>query len=131
LVLRRDTPWGNASRDDAISRAAGSHLWFMDDDDEAAPGALEVIRAAVEREPGRVHLFRMDDGGTLFWADPEARMGNVGTPMIVVPNDPDRLGSWGSVYEGDWAFLSTTLALHEQPAVFHDEVVAYVRPRPG
>jgi hypothetical protein len=100
----------------------------MDDDDEAAPDALHIIRTAVEQEPARVHLFRMDDHGTLFWADPEARMGNIGTPMIVVPNDPDRLGSWGTVYEGDWTFVSTTLELHDDPPVFHEEVVAYVRP---
>ncbi len=130
LVLHRMAPWGNKARNEAIDgRAAGSHLWFMDDDDMATDNALADIRAGVADDPDRVHLFRMQyrDGQTI-WRDPVVRCGNVSTIMMVVPNQPDRLARWGTRYESDFDFLGETLAIRGEIPVWHEEIVGLVRP---
>lgn len=122
--------WGHAQRNYAMSLARGTHLLSMDDDDVFTPGAFNAIRAALAEAPDRPHLFRMRmaDGG-LVWNDRELRGGNIGTPCIVVPNDPQRLGRWGDRYEGDWDFLESTLALYPLGAeVWREEVIALIRP---
>jgi Rad3-related DNA helicase len=74
----------------------------MDDDDVFTPDALAAIRGGIAEHPERVLLFRMDNYGTLLWRDRAIRYGNVGTPMVVVPNNPARLASWRF---GDYEFI--------------------------
>lgn len=129
LVIRNnEAPWGHATRDEAITRANGSHLWFMDDDDIATDDALSVIRSEVAAEPDSVHVFRMQQNQLLLWKDPVVRVGNVGTPMMVVPNVPGKIGGWGTRYEADGDFLLETLSLRGDTAVFHEHIVALIRP---
>ncbi len=137
LVIRRDdAPKGNTTRDEAMPRAAGSHLWWADDDDVATDDALAIIRREVGRDPGAVHVFRMEgdvyhDGvRRVLWEDPAIRFGNVGGSMVVVPNIPGCLGTWEHppVDGGDFHFLSGTLALLGRGPVWHPEIVALIRP---
>lgn len=131
LVLRRDCEYGNAARDEAMGRAAGTHLLFMDDDDVYTDGAIATIRAAVSTDPNTIHVFRMrNSDGQLLWADPSFRMCNVGTPMVAVPNVPGKLGRWdnGGGAVSDFAFMTQTLAAMRANPVFHTPVVALVRP---
>lgn len=132
ICVRDDNaPWGHATRNRVMSRAVGSHLWFMDDDDVPAEGALDVIRNRVAEAPGLVHIFKMQmNDGQLIWEEPVACVGNVGTPMMVVPNNPGELGVWDETCcEGDGEFLMDTIARrNNQPPVFHPEVVALIRP---
>lgn len=131
LILRSSSPWGNTARDSAMSRAAGSHLLFMDDDDMYTAAALPTIREKVEADPDRVHVFRMVnfDGGIL-WTDPDLRAANVGTPMVCIPNQPDLLGAWDNPAGpiSDFAFMQQTMQLRGDQPVFHEDVVALVRP---
>ncbi len=129
LVIRNDeAPWGHATRDEALGRAKGSHLWFMDDDDIAADLALAEIRIAVSKQPDAVHIFRMKQGNLILWRQPVVRIGNVGTPMMVIPNVPGKLGRWGTVYEADGHFIAETLAIRGDEPVFHEQIVALIRP---
>jgi hypothetical protein len=140
MVLRRDNvPWGNATRDEAIKRSAGSHLWWMDDDDIATDGALDTIRAAVELHPKSVHIFRMECGdGRSFWNGKELTFGNVGGTMCVVPNIPKKLGVWAHAGRfnagladgngGDFHFLTGTLSLLGSDPIWHEDVIAKIRP---
>jgi hypothetical protein len=129
LVLRDSTgDWGNTARNHALYRCAGTHLLFIDDDDRHTANALATIRDYVERNPDRVHVFamrRLHDHHTFVPALP-LEEGHVGTPMICVPNQPSRLGRWSERYEGDFDFLTTTLALHDQPPIVHPDVIAIV-----
>ena len=55
--------------------------------------------------------------------------GNVGTPMIVVPNLPARLGKWGDHYAGDFDFVKSTIALapgRENDIVWREEFIVDV-----
>ena len=102
---------------------------FLDDDDAYVPGALEIVRAALEQEPDRVHVFRMRyPDGREIWTSPTVACGNISTIMLVVPNTPGKLGSWGTSYEGDFQFLSETLALRAEEPIFHEDVIGLVRP---
>ena len=96
----------------------------MDDDDVFTPDALAAIRRGVAQHPERVLLFRMDNYGTVLWRDREIRYGNVGTPMVVVPNDSARLASWRL---GDYEFIRDSCHRLGEP-VWCEEVVAVVRP---
>lgn len=126
----RDGDFGHAARDAAIPRAQGTHLLFMDDDDQFARGAFRTIRQFVGAHPDRIVIFRMRyDNGLTLWIEPALRLGNVSTQMFCVPNVPARLGSWCGavpVRNGDFEFIRTTAALQGEP-LFRREIVAFVR----
>jgi len=133
LVVRdHDAPWGNKVRDKTIPRCAGSHIWFMDDDDVAAEGALEAIRSQVGEQPDLIHVFRMRYAdGYVLWGEPNLHLGNVGTPMMVVPNVPGKIGRWDLKADGgcnDFYFLEQTVGLQGGPVVWHEQIVAEIRP---
>lgn len=59
FVIRDETgDWGHSARDEAIARATGTHLVFMDDDDEFFAGALATMRRFAEQQEGRIGIFR-------------------------------------------------------------------------
>lgn len=111
--------WGNAQRHAGMMQATGDYLWFVDDDDTPEPDALDAIRQAANEHPGNALMFRCQwnnyryvPHGTVWWEE-EGDTFHVGTPMLVVPNDPAKLGSWlGETYDHDYVFITTTLALY-------------------
>jgi hypothetical protein len=133
VLCNRDLDLGAKARNDLMARAKGSHLLFLDDDDEYLPGALARMRHWAAEHPRRIGIFRerLVDG-SLHWKTPDFRIGNVGTVLFVVPNIPEQVGVWG-IYGDDWAptdwvFVSATAEKMGDP-IFVDEVVALQRPR--
>ena len=129
LIVRDSTgDHGNTPRNQAIPRCAGTHLMFIDDDDQHAADALTLVRTKVRARPKRVHLFSMvyDDGRVVHPRWP-LQIGYVGTPMMVVPNEVGLLGSWSDRYEGDYDFISSTMELRGDAPVLHAEPIAAVR----
>lgn len=118
--------WGMAERNLGMSVAQGEYLSFMDDDDWYAPKARPLLDDAIRAAPTRPLIFKMQypHGGTL-WQDREIRCGNVGTPMIVVPNDPAKLGTWGPGYVGDLGFYET-LKWAPEAFVWREEILAHL-----
>lgn len=109
--------------------ASGDYVLFMDDDDTYEPGAFDLIRAAVRKDPGRVHLFRLTSGaGWGLGKDPVVRRGNVSTQMVVVPRDPAKFGRWGPRRSGDYDFIASTLEHYPEGPIWHPEVIATWRP---
>ena len=125
-----DGDYGIRARDAAMPRALGTHLLFMDDDDQYACGAFRTIRRFAEEHPHRIGIFRMRyDNGLTLWTEPAVRLGNVSTQMFCVPNVEGGLGSWraGEVpRHGDFEFLRASIALQGEP-LFRPEIVAFVR----
>jgi hypothetical protein len=121
--------WGHPQRNFAMPRCSGQYITNLDDDDVwAADASTNILAALAEDVKPALHIFRMiyPDGRGL-WADPEPRFGNVGTPMMVFPNDPDLYGSWGRAYEGDFLFLQMTLAnMGLESIKWHPEVIALI-----
>lgn len=133
LILKRDESgdWGATPRAAGQRQAAGDYLLWMDDDDAYLPGALAAVRAAAAEHPGRPLIFRMRRGDPFHDTLPaarEVREGQVSTQMIVCPNDPTRLGTWGSRYEGDYDFIASTLAHYSAGPVWRDETICVWRP---
>jgi hypothetical protein len=134
VSCNRDMDYGARARNDLMARAKGTHLLFLDDDDEYVPGALDAFRSWAAANPGRIGIFREQlVDGTLHWKTPDFRIGNVGTVIFCVPNVPDQLGVW-DIYGDDWAptdwvFISATAEQMGEP-VFVDQVVARQRPWP-
>jgi glycosyltransferase involved in cell wall biosynthesis len=128
---------GDTARMDAMPRALGSHLTFIDDDDVYAPDALDKMRRFALEHPGCIGIFKMQHVvGTTHWraGEPALRYANVSTQNFLVPNVPGKLGRWheiprpgGGTYAGDYAFITETADLQGDP-VFVDEVTVYVRP---
>jgi glycosyltransferase involved in cell wall biosynthesis len=116
--------FGCEERMQGIAASTGTHLAFLDDDDVWMPETRAVIARAVQTAPDRPHLFRMVyPSGRLLWARPRLKSGNVSTQMIVVPNDPARLGCWTIRREGDYDFLRT-MRWPRRDILWHTDVIA-------
>jgi hypothetical protein len=117
--------WGSTERNYATPLAQGAYLSFMDDDDTQVRGTRGVLESAINGNPS---IFRMQyANGHVLWNDPEIRCGNVGTPMVFVPNVPDRIGQWGPNVGGDCDFMFR-MQWEPHEITFREEVICLVRP---
>lgn len=127
--------WGHGARNWVRDRglATGDYLVALDDDDEWTPSALAVIRASLAESPGRPHIFRMAGCpvvGTV-WKDKEVRLQNVGTPLLVAPNVPGKIGAYTERYGGDFDMIAETCVFYPDGPVWREEVICNVRPYRG
>ena len=131
FVLRDDSDdLGDTPRNQTMHRAAGSHLLFMDDDDQFARGALAAMRTFAREHPGRIGIFRMRFlDGRVLWDEPVLRLRNVSSQMLCVPNVPGKLGRWESPdypRVADYEFVRGAADLQGEP-IFREEIVAHIR----
>ena len=131
IVIRDDSgDAGDTPRNDAMPRARGTHLLFMDDDDVYVPDALAKMRRFADSNPGRIGIFKLEYVvGNRRWVEPELRFKNVSTQTFLVPNVPGKLGRWerkGRI-AGDFVFIEETARLQGEP-IFVDEVTVLARP---
>jgi hypothetical protein len=70
LIIEMDWPlsldFGNRARDVGASKAQTTHIWFLDDDDIALPGALGAMRGAIEEDPLTGWVFQVDCAGAIL-----------------------------------------------------------------
>lgn len=101
--------WGHTERNYATPFVRNRYIAHIDDDDIYAPGTRALMADAIEKTPDRPVLFRMKfPNGITLWREPEIKCGNVGTPMMLIPNIPEKLGEWQSFVGGDCAFLESS-----------------------
>jgi glycosyltransferase involved in cell wall biosynthesis len=112
--------WGNPGRNDAISKAKGTHLFFIDDDDLAMPGAVGAMRKGADANPGRPLMFKMHHRSIVIYGPRAVTCGNVSGQMFVPPNVPGRVGRWSGRYMADFDFVNHTLSLYPKG---HAEIV--------
>lgn len=124
IPCARGEDWGGVERRLGMAVATGAYLAFIDDDDTYLPGARAEMAWTMADTPGRPTLFRIQyPSGAVLWRDPFLRLGNVSTQMILVPNDPGRLGHWSGRREGDYDFLAS-MAWGPETIVWRPEVIA-------
>lgn len=119
--------WGHCQINHGMRHAMGDYLVFIDDDDCFPDGALDTIRGAIaEQDEPRPLMFQ-------FWSrrhgralppTHEVRESAIGGHCIVPPNIPEKLGTWGERYAGDYDFIVSTLALWSDGPAWYDEVIA-------
>jgi glycosyltransferase involved in cell wall biosynthesis len=126
---------GDSPRNRVLDSLHGTHIAFLDDDDEYRPGALEAMRRFARANPNRIGIFRIDLG---MWGIAWARRDLMasGTAMYLLPNLPDKLGRFGRApglpagRVGDYKFIVETVANLGEP-VWREEVIQDIRPVKG
>jgi len=126
-----DHCFGHPQRNAAMASALGTHLAFMDDDDEYADGALDHMREVLSQNPLKMAIFRaqVESPKRLLWRVKSIRVGNVSTQMVAVPNIPTLLGVWERRYAGDYDFIWGTaekLPNGAADVVWSERVVAII-----
>lgn len=125
---------GHPQRTYAATMATGDYLLHIDDDDILLPGALACVRATIAQLPEpRPLLFQFisPTGHLVWWRQGVIQPGYVGATGFVAPNIPDRLGTWGDRYMGDFDYIVRTLARWpggEQSLAWAREIIAVCRP---
>lgn len=104
-----------------------SHVWSIDDDDEAVPGALDLLRQHIT-DPWTIFKMRFGPnsrhpGLTLPYTH-RVVYGNIGTPMIFAPSSQARFGHH---YSGDFDYAQELMQLLGPP-VWAQELIAVVQP---
>jgi glycosyltransferase involved in cell wall biosynthesis len=101
--------FGGSQRNHGIRVATGEYILFMDDDDEYTEGALDYMREMGTKHRGRIMVAKMLHRSIgEIWKTHEIKIGNIGTQMLAVPNDPPRLAKWTDLYVAEYLFLRET-----------------------
>lgn len=116
--------WGHTERNVATPLARGRYLAHIDDDDVYVKGTRALMADAIAKTPDRPVLFKMRyPNGITLWSDPVLRCGNVGTPMILIPNVPEKLGQFRPFVGGDCAYLEE-MKWDKKEIVWRPEIIA-------
>ena len=126
---------GHPQRNRGVQEAQGDWICWMADDDIYTADAFQNIANTVDRlDKPRPLLFKvwMTHLGQAVWSDQSLRIGTVDAECIVVPNLPDKLGTWTNRYEGDADFIFETVTNFggSEQAIWRTEVIAVARPVP-
>lgn len=124
--------WGHSERNHAMELATCDYIAHLDDDDAYAPGHRARFAGAIQNHPGRPFIFKMRyANGLELWRHKVVEVGNVGTPMSLIPNDPARRGEFGDYYGGDILYLETFAAKSGYTSddfVWCEDVTVLIRP---
>lgn len=124
--------WGHTERNFAMPYAKGDYIAHLDDDDAYALNHRVIMEGVLQKYPGRPVIFRMRyKNGAILWRDKIVRVGNVGTPMSLLPNDPMNRGEFGSYYGGDIFYLESFAAragYASEDFVWSEETTVLIRP---
>lgn len=122
---------GAVQRTAGTTRATKDVILYMDDDDAYTPRCFPIIRNAVSENPGKVLMFRMRAAARrlsydLLWREPKLGVGNLGTPMFVLPNDGKAFPPWPPGTCADFGYVSEIVRRRggESCIVWREEVIA-------
>jgi hypothetical protein len=125
---KRQGRFGHPNRNHILeNHVSTTHVWTIDDDDVAAPGALGKLREHMH-EPWCIFQMWFGEnsphpGVTLPYTR-KITYGNLGTPMIFAPWTKARFGHH---YSGDFDYAKGLHAELGDP-VWVDEPIAIIRP---
>ena len=128
LVIRDDPPhndWGSFARNTGMEQAICDYLAFIDDDDWYVQGHRDIMERAMQENTKNYPIFfRMQfPSGRILWKDKKFKNGNVGTPMILVPNDREKLRSrWNGTTYAEFHFINEW-GWSYKDIIWRDEVI--------
>jgi hypothetical protein len=123
--------WGHPQRNRGIEEAQGEYIVFSQDDNVFSPDAFDAIRGAISDQPyERPLLFQVMtwQAGIVWKHRGLLKLGEIDADCIVVPNHPQRLGRWTSIYNGDWDFIKQTYDKWEGDVAWRDDLIASALP---
>lgn len=118
--------WGHGIRN-IHNCLPGDFIMHADDDDIYAHDALDAIREHC-MDKSTLYIFKMQqqDHSTL-WVNEKITLGEIGTPMGVIPSSYNSQSTWAELYGGDFEFYNTLQKI--VPNVqFVDKTIYLVRP---
>lgn len=122
--------WGHSERNAAMASGAvdGDYVAHLDDDDVAVMGSRAAIETAIREHAGKPLIFQMvyAEHGMVLWTAKVPVMGNIGTPMMVFPNN-DKLGRFAPMYGGDFDYLQSS-QWDASELVWVPQIIARIRP---
>ena len=120
--------WGHPQRTAAVAHARGRWLWWLQDDDIAAQGAVDAIRIETERcrYPCLFRTRTWQAG--VVWKTPDLRLGNIDADCLVAPNMPPRIHPWPNEYNGDFAMIEATVE-EWGAGIWCEQVIAIGHPK--
>jgi len=101
--------WGHPIRNFYQKNLKGDFILHCDDDDYYLDDALSTIRKVCV-DKNLMYVFKMWIGkkGNKRWLSKRVAVGNIGTPMGIVPNKPNCMGTWKNFVGGDGKFFEET-----------------------
>ncbi|MBI2009517.1 glycosyltransferase family 2 protein [Candidatus Saccharibacteria bacterium] len=131
LVIHHTPPsgnWGNAERQEGTDKAKCDYLAYMDDDDKYVSGHRAIMDQATRENPNDYPiLFKMKyPSGRILWRKKWVKNGNVGAPMILVPNKKNMLDGWDQKHSwADFAFINCW-AWPAKKIIWREEIIALI-----
>jgi glycosyltransferase involved in cell wall biosynthesis len=125
--------WGHCQLNYGLAFAKGDWIHANDDDDIWTPGAAQAMRAGILGSGGQPLLFRFVSyvNRMPIWIERGRFERNwIGGHCLVYPNDPDRMGHYADIYNGDFDMLESTVNFYGGPeqAVWREEILCIARP---
>ena len=100
--------WGHSERNYVAPYLRGDYIAHIDDDDVYLPDTRELMGVAIKQHPHGPSIFRMQyPDGRVLWSGFNLVLGNIGTPMTLWPNNPEKLGTWGPFHGGDFHMIQS------------------------
>lgn len=128
IVIKHNPPsgnWGNAERQEGMDKATGDYLALIDDDDVYVPEHREIMDNAIKENSNNYPiLFKMQyPNGRVLWKKKWVKNGNVGCPMILVPNDKKMLHGWEQDCSwADFQFINRW-HWHAKDIIWREEII--------
>jgi glycosyltransferase involved in cell wall biosynthesis len=119
--------WGCGLRNKYQNNLDGDYILHCDDDDVYMDDAIEKIKSHCKDDQSiNFFKFYLNYAFNHFvWNAPVLTISDIGTPSGVIPNVPEKFGTWGNRYGGDFDFYNSCKFNHN----FIDDFIYVVKPK--
>lgn len=118
--------WGHGIRN-AHNLLPGDFIMHADDDDIYTPDALDTVRKYCT-DKSTLYIFKMQlNNGYSLWINKKITLGEIGTPMGVIPSFYNSKSIWKERYGGDFDFYDALQKIIPN-VEFVDKNIYIIRP---
>lgn len=112
--------------------ATAPWVWYTQDDNIAAQGAVAAIlhAAARQAEPAPIFARWLSPWREIIWRDTRLELRNIDADCLVLPRLIAQRVSWGLRYEGDYDAAEDAARLAGGRIDWQDVVISIARPEP-